>query len=94
MDRLAALQLDSHRFGSNRRLSKIEFIKPIVDILGHREVLDCARTLLVSAVGVNLRVVIVFDLRGRMEVIIIDEGHGRIFKVTDEDLQSVLFNPG
>ena len=93
MDRLAALQFDAHRFGSNWRLSKVKLIEPIVDILGYREVLDCARAFLLATVGIKLWVMIGEKLGGRMEVIVIDEGHLRIVKVTNKDLQRVLFNP-
>ena len=91
---MAALQLNTHRFGGDRGLAKIKLIQSIVDIFSDRDVVDGASAIMVKAVGINLRVVIVDDFRGRMEVVVIDKSHGRILEVTNEDLESILFNPG
>ena len=94
VDELAALQLNTHRFGGDRGLSEIKLIQSIVDIFSDRDVVNSASAIMVKAVGINLRVVIVDDFRGGMEVVVIDKSHGRILEVTNEDLQSVLFHPG
>ena len=78
MDRLTALQLDTHRFGGNRGLTKVEFIQSVVDILSDRDVVDGASTIRISAIGINTRVVIVDNFRGGMEIVIIDKGHGLV----------------
>ena len=79
MNRLATLQLDTHRSGGDRGLTKVEFIQPVVDILSDRDVADGASAFRISAVRIKARVVIVDNFRGGMEIVIIDKGHGLIF---------------
>jgi len=44
MDRLAALELDSHGSGANRGGIEFVLLQVVVDILGDRDVSDCAST--------------------------------------------------
>ena len=75
MDRLAALQLDTHRFGGNRGTTKVKFIQCVVDILSDRDVVDGASAIRICTVGINARVVIVDNFRCRMEIVVVDKGH-------------------
>jgi len=94
MDRLRALHLDAHGSSGNRRLAQIKLIKPIVDVLSHREVAHLAGTSLAVTIGVQLGVMVWVDFAGRMEVVVVCDGNIRIGNVSNQRLQGALLNPG